>query len=332
MTFTVEDGFAWIEALDFDVKEVVVPDTYQGYPVAGFSQDFFYARLYERQKHNNEEDRPEFNRPFVYLPKHFDPFVSIENMSALTVFFSDFKIHDESVHVTIEDGIMYSKDFTEIIMYTKEYEPTSVLSFRKSITSLHVGKGLNHKAVEEIVIHDRIRSVASGVHYDGFHAEDHSYFASFLNLARITVDEDNPDFKDVDGVLFTKDMKTLIRYPSKRTGSSYTVPKEVERILKLAFSGTRLDVLLFEEPSSCVKIGRETFGCLGARKVILPQRLQSLHRLAFHGWQTHIGEIALSKALDNMDELRPYIGALRCHLHIVGDGTRNNTNQRRNIR
>ena len=54
------------------------------------------------------------------------------------------------------------------------------------------------------------------------------------NLEEIHVDPDNPVFASVDGVLFTKDLKTLVAYPAGRTGS-YTVPDAVESIAACAF-------------------------------------------------------------------------------------------------
>lgn len=46
-------------------------------------------------------------------------------------------------------------------------------------------------------------------------------------LSKITVDDENPFFTDYDGVLFTKNMVTLIKYPEAKTGSIYTIPDTV---------------------------------------------------------------------------------------------------------
>ena len=48
------------------------------------------------------------------------------------------------------------------------------------------------------------------------------------NLTHIYAD--NEAYVDVDGVLFTKDMKTLLKYPNGRTQSSYTIPDGVTTI------------------------------------------------------------------------------------------------------
>ncbi|HHZ03050.1 MAG TPA: hypothetical protein GX396_08995 [Tissierellia bacterium] len=59
-------------------------------------------------------------------------------------------------------------------------------------------------------------------------------------LDEIYVDRQNPYFTSLDGVLFSKDMKTLIRYPGYRTGNSYTVPEGVEKIKEGKLGGEYL--------------------------------------------------------------------------------------------
>lgn len=51
----------------------------------------------------------------------------------------------------------------------------------------------------------------------------------------IIVDERNPFFKSSDGVLFSKNMKELIRYPEMKNGETYKVPEGVEKIADCAF-------------------------------------------------------------------------------------------------
>ena len=55
-------------------------------------------------------------------------------------------------------------------------------------------------------------------------------------LEEIRVDEDNPWFKSVDGVLYSKDGRTLIRFPGRRCeNDSFEVPEGVEYISAGAF-------------------------------------------------------------------------------------------------
>lgn len=52
---------------------------------------------------------------------------------------------------------------------------------------------------------------------------------------KVTVSKDNEYLTVVDGVLFSKDMKTLYYYPSTKTDSEYTIPDGVTEIRRNAF-------------------------------------------------------------------------------------------------
>ena len=49
------------------------------------------------------------------------------------------------------------------------------------------------------------------------------------------MDENNTKYCDIDGVLFSKDKKQLLCYPSEKNGESYTIPSGTENVISLAF-------------------------------------------------------------------------------------------------
>lgn len=55
-------------------------------------------------------------------------------------------------------------------------------------------------------------------------------FNSCYSLKSITVDKDNPSFKDIDGVMFTKDENTLLYYPGGKTETEYSTPSGTRNI------------------------------------------------------------------------------------------------------
>ena len=64
---------------------------------------------------------------------------------------------------------------------------------------------------------------------------DSSAFSNCSELCNIVVDERNEHYASLDGVLFSKDLKTLIKYPEGKEGN-YRVPDGVEALGDLAFS------------------------------------------------------------------------------------------------
>ncbi len=74
------------------------------------------------------------------------------------------------------------------------------------------------------------------------------------------VDENNQEFCDVDGVLFSKDKTVLIKYPPARKCDCYVVPDGVKRIDDCAFYECQEigEILL---PDSVEEIGYGAFAC-----------------------------------------------------------------------
>lgn len=102
------------------------------------------------------------------------------------------------------------------------------------------------------------------------------------NLKAINVAADNPNYTSVDGVLFSKDMKTLLCYPiAKETeNNSYTIPDGVKTIGSYAFYASNLGQILF--PDSVETIESYSFYICGAlQNVTLPPHLKTIGRSAF---------------------------------------------------
>lgn len=112
--------------------------------------------------------------------------------------------------------------------------------------------------IEEIVIGASVQSI------------DETAFFNVKKLQRVIVDPANESFKDIDGVLYSKDGKTLILYPvcygQQPTAENdkyaypdaYVVPDGVERINTFAFlkNGNLRDVTL---PDTLKEIGDMAF-------------------------------------------------------------------------
>ena len=64
---------------------------------------------------------------------------------------------------------------------------------------------------------------------------DNDAFCGCLNLKNITVNQNNIDYKDIDGNLYSKDGKTLVQYVFGRKETSFVIPNHVECIGKVAF-------------------------------------------------------------------------------------------------
>lgn len=61
-------------------------------------------------------------------------------------------------------------------------------------------------------------------------------FTACLSLKEFDVSASNKNYVEVDGVLFTKDLKTLIAYPNSKEDKTYTIPEGTETIDFRAFN------------------------------------------------------------------------------------------------
>ena len=82
--------------------------------------------------------------------------------------------------------------------------------------------------------------------------------------ASIFVEEDNSNYTSVEGVLFNKDMTTLISCPSSKMGI-YTVPDTVTVISDYAFSYSNPYLYSINLPNSIQKIGEYAFALCSAQ-------------------------------------------------------------------
>lgn len=87
---------------------------------------------------------------------------------------------------------------------------------------------------------------------------DSSMLNGCTSLERIDVDDGNKKLCSTDGVLFSADKTTLIKYPMGRYDEYYSIPSGVKTIFENAFGGASyledIDI-----PSSVTKIGQDAF-------------------------------------------------------------------------
>ena len=100
-------------------------------------------------------------------------------------------------------------------------------------------------------------------------------FAGCKSLTNITVSKGNPEFSSVDGVLFSKDKKTLVLYPKGKNGD-YTIPKGVVSIGEWAFCDC-IGLTSVTIPNGVTSIGGGAFsGCTGLTSITIPSTVVSL--------------------------------------------------------
>ncbi len=95
-------------------------------------------------------------------------------------------------------------------------------------------------------------------------------FADCPNLVYVSVSAGNPNYRDVDGVLYTADESTLILYPAKRTGSVARIRATTTKIEDMAFYScvylTKINYGGTAEQWEAIRIGVKNYSLSAAAK------------------------------------------------------------------
>lgn len=108
-------------------------------------------------------------------------------------------------------------------------------------------------------------------------------FQYCYNLKEINLNADNPVFAVKDGVLFSKDMKKLVLYPSGSEDTSYTVPTGVTEIGSFAFHCSS-NLTSLNLPEGITTIGAYALSnCDHLAEINLPKSVVSMDQGVFAG-------------------------------------------------
>lgn len=140
------------------------------------------------------------------------------------------------------------------------------------VTSIANDAFSNNTALTKVIIPRTVNNIDFGE----ARSFDNNLFYGCTALESIEVDEENPVFCTVDGVLFNKEKTKLLSFPAADNRTSYIVPESVNSIAGLAFWGNQhlVTVSLHDQVSS---LGSSVFyGCTKLEDVKMPSNLTVL--------------------------------------------------------
>lgn len=108
-----------------------------------------------------------------------------------------------------------------------------------------------------------------------------SLFSNCVGLKEINVDAENKNYASIDGVLFDKEIKTLLQYPAGKEDDVYSIPNTVASIAYEAFANCNAltSVII---PDSVMEIGEAAFcDCRNLMSVTIPNSVITIGSSAF---------------------------------------------------
>ena len=191
----------------------------------------------------------------------------------LSIFFSVRAVHNDTFkYKALEDGtyelVKYSNpgNETELMINYADNDP------QKPITVLHEYFLNCDDKLQTVTIGENVREI------------DGKSFYSCWNLQAIYVDENNPFFCDLDGVLYTKDLKRLICYPINR---DQYLRDTAGYVAELTAEDDTYDedyirsVQTYRLPEQTETIGMLAFNYADLADVYVPQGLKTIETMAF---------------------------------------------------
>ena len=178
-----------------------------------------------------------------------------------------------------KNGTLYIKGSGIINEYEESYDEDEIPWFgvRSKIKKVVVGNGITeigNYAFWDCANLESIEIPASVTYIGVFN------FLLDTNLKRINVDGNNKHYSSVDGVLFSKDKKSIIKYPNKKQ-NTYSIPNTVTNISSYAFrDDTNLEYISLPKNVTSVDYGA-FIDCPNLIKVTLPRELTDIASDAF---------------------------------------------------
>jgi len=168
------------------------------------------------------------------------------------------------------DGVFFNKSQTTLIQCPGGKSGTYILP--SSVTNVGDGAFGHCSGLTSITIPKSVTSI------------EEVAFSACHSLTGIQVDEQNPSYRSVDGVLFNKSQTTLIQCPGGKV-FNYTIPNSVINIGRWAFeSCSRLTSVTI--PNGVANIGEFAFNsCSSLIDIIIPASVTNIEGGAFANCQ-----------------------------------------------
>ena len=188
------------------------------------------------------------------------------------------------------DGVLFNKDKTEIIEYTKD-KIQSEYSIPDSVTSIGSYAFEDCTDLKSVIIPNGVTSIGdwafhscsglTGVIIPDSITRIGDQAFGYCGSLNITVDEGNLSYSDIDGVLFNKDKTEIIEYTKDNIQYEYSIPDSVTSIRRYAFEDcTGLKSVII--PNGVTIIGSSAFdNCTGLTSITIPNSVMSIDNCAF---------------------------------------------------
>ena len=251
---------------------------------------------------------PHINKPYKhYNLKKFVFVIVIIIAVSLSMFFSIKALQNDTFEYNeTEKGIEFSKFSNTGYIYELDIDYVSDVEYipgnNDPNTNFKVVKDTSKpvKSVRQFTLNcdDKIKTIRIGADVEFVDAKA---FYSCWALQNIEVDENNPNYCDVDGVLYNKDKTAILCYPcdhDEYLRQKYGYERELYK--DEVTPEYERDIQTYVVPSSVVKIDQMCFNYANLRVIYLPEGLKTIETLAIFKLHERVDEWGTTPSLTNI--------------------------------
>ena len=317
--YEVEENVATITGYTGTETNITIPSTIDGYMVKAIGRAAFYQNTNIKSVTipNTVEDIEEgafadctnlsnitlgnavqYIAPYAFQKTKITSInipASVDNLNNLAFFhcenLTQITIAENNKEYKAINGVVFDKEVTQILIYPYAKKDTTY-TIPSTVKRIREEAFMNNY-LQKIVIPKSVDTIKTDL-----------YCFTTPALTTIEVSSENPYFASVNGVLFSKDKKTIYAYPAGKTAESYTIPTGTQIIEQNAFfkakylkyvtipqTVTTMEAVAFryaeglEEitiPSSVTEFGSGMFGdCPNLKKATINGNMEILSYLTF---------------------------------------------------
>ncbi len=205
-----------------------------------------------------------FKESFVSMPESL---TTIGKGALANCYVEAFKVADANQNYKTIDGVLYDKNQTTLINYPA-LKTSKVFEIPDTVKTIKQDAIETTNNLEKIIIPKNVETI-----------EEKSIFWNY-GLSYIDVSVDNINYMSVDGVLYSKDGKHLIAYPTASDRNVYTILDTTEEVQSYAISSAKnLKKLYITEGVKSLKWGAID-SCDKLEELHLPKSLNEIDQYA----------------------------------------------------
>ncbi len=251
---------------------------------------------------------PHINKPYKYYTLKKIVFVLVIIVSvSLSIYFSVMALQNDTFEYTeTAQGIEFSKFSNTGYLYELDIDYVSDIEYipgnNDPATNFKVVKDKDKPitSVRQFTLNcdDKIKTIRIGANVTDV---DTKAFYSCWALQNIEVDENNPNYCDVDGVLYNKDKTAVLCYPcdhDEYLRQKYGYEKELYK--DEVTPEYERDIQTYVVPSTVEKLDEMCFNYANLRVIYLPEGLKRIETLAIFKLHERVDQWGTTPSLTNI--------------------------------